>query len=351
MKRSVILGVALSAMLSGFAVAEPPTIAKVGDMPTAFDDLGPAVQALKTPDGRTIHYADTGEAGFRPVLFVGGTGTSARAFGMTEFLKSMRVQLKLRLITVERNGFGDTPMTAGWGYGDYAGEVKAVLDHLGVQRFSGVAISGGGPYMAQVAALMPERLISLHVLAAATQRPPGDAVCKLTPEQLAGALRPQVQNPKIWWALPKTSPTHVIPGFSDRAYEEGARAFFIRGQMGDPAPEAAEVLRYCGPLADLSQVKAPAYVYQGTADTLVTMNDAKTWQARLPNLVAMRVYEGEGHDVQYRHWDQLLLDVAGHGDLTAVCVKGRSQALPKAQAQAALKAGAGLGVCAWSKTG
>ena len=72
------------------------------------------MQALKGPGGRTIHYADTGEAGFRPVLFVGGTGTSACAFGMTEFLKSMRVQLKLRLITVERNGFGDTALTPGW---------------------------------------------------------------------------------------------------------------------------------------------------------------------------------------------------------------------------------------------
>lgn len=350
MKRPlIVLALAASALAPSGAWAEPPTIAKVGELPSAFDDIGPAVQALKGPGGRTIHFADTGEAGFRPVLFVGGTGTSARAFGMTEFLKTMRVQLKLRLITVERNGFGDTALTPGWGYGDYAGEVKAVLDHLGVQRFSGVAISGGGPYMAQVAALMPQRVISLHLLAAATERPAGDSVCKLAPEQLAAALKPQVQNPQAWWAFPKDSPTHAIPGFADRAYEEGARTFFIRGQMGDSAPEAAEVMRYCGPLADLSQVKAPAYVYQGTADTQVGMESARTWQARLPNLAAMRVYEGEGHDVQYRHWDQLLLDAAGHGDLTAVCVKGRSQALPKAQADKALKAGASLGVCAWAK--
>lgn len=243
-----ILSLTLAAcLLASAAHAEAPSVAKIGDLPAVFDDLGVAVQTLKTADGRTVHFTDTGEPGFRPVLFMGGTGTSARAFEMTEFLKSMRKQLKLRFITVERNGFGDSPIRAGWGYADYVAEVRAVLDHLQVQRASGVAISGGGPYMAQVAAAMPERLISLHLLAAATQRPPEDAVCKLSADQLTAFMKSQVQNPKTWWGFPKDSPTHKIPGFADRAYDEGARAFYIRGQMGDPAPEVAEVMRYCGP--------------------------------------------------------------------------------------------------------
>ncbi len=346
-----ILSLTLAACLlaTTAAHAEPPTVAKVGDLPLAFDDLGVAVQTLKTADGRTIHYTDTGEVGFRPVLFMGGTGTSARAFEMTEFLKSMRKQLKLRFITVERNGFGDSPMIAGWSYGDYVAEVRAVLDHLNVQRMSGVAISGGGPYMAQVAAAMPERFISLHLLAAATQRLAGDPICKYTAEQITAVIKPQAQNPKTWWGFPKDSPTHQILGFTDRAFDEGARAFYIRGQMGDPAPEVAEVMRYCGPAPDLSAVKAPAFIYQGSADKQVTADTAERWKAQLPNVVEMRLYPGEGHDVQYRHWDQLLLDVAGQSQLTAVCASGRSRAVPKAQAEQMLKAGATLGVCAWTK--
>jgi pimeloyl-ACP methyl ester carboxylesterase len=345
-----ILSLTLAAcLLASAAHAEAPSVAKVGDLPAVFDDLGVAVQTLKSADGRTVHFTDTGEPGFRPVLFMGGTGTSARAFEMTEFLKSMRKQLKLRFITVERNGFGDSPITAGWGYADYVAEVRAVLDHLQVQRAAGVAISGGGPYMAQVAAAMPERLISLHLLAAATQRPPEDAVCKLSADQLTAFMKSQVQNPKTWWGFPKDSPTHKIPGFADRAYDEGARAFYIRGQMGDPAPEVAEVMRYCGPSPDLSAVKAPAFIYQGTADALVTVETAERWKAQLPNVVEMRLYPGEGHDVQYRHWDQLLLDVAGHAELTVLCASGRSLAVPKAQAERKLKAGATLGVCAWAK--
>jgi non-heme chloroperoxidase len=51
--------------------------------------------------------------------------------------------------------------------------------------------------------------------------------------------------------------------------------------------------------------------------------------------------------VQYRHWDQLLLDVTGHAELTLLCADGKSQALPDADAQALLAKGATLGICAW----
>jgi hypothetical protein len=30
-------------------------------------------------------------------------------------------------------------------------------------------------------------------------------------------------------------------------------------------------------------------------------------------VAALRGYRGEGHDVQYRHWEQILLDIAGLG--------------------------------------
>jgi pimeloyl-ACP methyl ester carboxylesterase len=343
-------GLALLALIAwaGLAqAAEPPTVSRIGAIQDRFDPIGPGVQSLNLPNGRVVHYVDTGEPGFRPVLFVGGTGTSARALEMTEFLQTLRRQLKLRLITVERNGFGDTAFTPGWTYADYAGEVRAVLDHLGVSRFAGLAISGGGPYLAQVAGAMPERLISVHMLAAATQRPASDPICKAPAAALAAMVKPSVQNPQSWWAFPANSPTRRIPGFADRAYDEGARAFFIRGQMGDPAPQAAELQRYCGPLADLAAVKAPAFIYQGTADPLVTMQSADYWRSHFPNVARARIYPGEAHDIQYRHWDQVLIDLSGHPELTVVCASGRSQAVPQATGERRLKAGATLGMCAW----
>jgi hypothetical protein len=119
--------------------------------------------------------------------------------------------------------------------------------------------------------------------------------------------------------------------------------------MGDPAPQAAEIQRYCGPIADLAAVNAPAFIYQGTADPLVTMQSAGFWRAHFPNVARMRVYPGEGHDIQYRHWDQVLIDVSGHPELTVLCIGHRSQAVLESKAGALVKAGATAGICAWRK--
>jgi pimeloyl-ACP methyl ester carboxylesterase len=345
--RRLMIAFLLAATVAQPATAKPPATLAVPTLPDRFDDFGPAVQALTLPSGRVVHFSDSGDLGGRTVLFIGGTGTSARASGMTDFLKSLRVALKLRFITVERNGFGDTAYQPGWTYADYAGEVRAVLDRLGVRRFAGVAISGGGPYMAAVAGALPDRVISLHMLATAATNPQGKQ-CGVPLPALAQALRAQVQNPQAWWAFPATSPTHRIPGFADRAFEEGARTFFIRGQMGDPLPEAAEMQRFCGPAPDVSAVKAPVHIFQGGADPLVTLDQAEYWHSHFPDVVAFRVYPGEAHDVQSRHWDQVLIELAGISGKSVVCQGGHSMALLDSAAKAALAKGASLGLCAWT---
>ncbi len=94
--------------------------------------------------------------------------------------------------------------------------------------------------------------------------------------------------------------------------------------------------------ADLRGCAAPAYLYWGTGDDLVPPVHAQRWQHALVNVAALRRYEGEGHDVQYRHWDQILLDAAGHGARTLVCADGRASLV------ADVEPGATLGLCAWS---
>jgi non-heme chloroperoxidase len=70
--------------------------------------------------------------------------------------------------------------------------------------------------------------------------------------------------------------------------------------------------------------------------------------AALPNVVKASVYPDEGHTVQYRHWDQILADMAGYGDYTVACVNGKTKLLPNKQASDATAHGATLGICAWA---
>lgn len=310
-----------------------------------FDPMGPPVQSMAGPGQRIVHFADTGEIGWRPVLFVGGTGTSARAFLMTGFFETLRRQLHLRMISVERNGFGDTAYDPSWTYADYAAQVRAVTDHLGIRKFAIIAISGGGPYAAHIAAAMPERLISVHMAAALANVRSGELdVCQKPLSDVAKGIALTVSNPESWWAFPPSSPTHAIPGFGERAADEGARTFFIRGQMGNATPEAAEMQRYCdGTLPDLIKVKVPLFTYYGTADPLVVPANGAWWRTHFGGPSTERNYPGEGHDVQYRHWDQILLDLAGFGDRTAVCRNGRSMAVRGRLLKQELP-----GLCAWS---
>ncbi|MDI3404464.1 alpha/beta fold hydrolase [Streptomyces cavernicola] len=331
---------------SGPVVADAPRLPEVQD---EFDSLGPDVHAAKLPSGRTAHYTDAGPRDGRPVLFIGGTGTSARAQHMTDFFASTRDSMGLRLISVERNGFGDTEFDPALGKADFVSDALAVLDRLDVEKVSVIAISGGGPYAAELAARAPERVRALHLAAALPPYGAKPEYCALSDEALADALGPVVKDPRKWWAMPDDSPAKSIPGFADTAYEEGARTFNQRGQQGDVAPQVHEQRLYCDrPGPDLSGLKAPAFLYAGEKDTTVPPSTLDAWRAALPGEEVVRRYADTGHDVQYRHWDQILADLAGHGDRTVVCRESDSELLPAREADRLVEEGeATLGSCAW----
>ncbi|MGY0491704.1 alpha/beta fold hydrolase [Streptomyces sp. WG-D5] len=350
------LAAATLTLLTGIAIgttttvsANPPAEPKVQNR---FDSLGADVRAAKLPSGRTAHYTDSGPATGTPVLYIGGTGTSARAVHMTDFMRTTRQDLGLRMITVERNGFGDTDYDPKLGKADYAEDALAVLDELGVKKFKVIAISGGGPYAAEIAAKAPDRVSALHLAAALPPYGTKPAYCGLSDEQLTDAVKDQIKDPRVWWAFPDDSPVKSIPGFADTAYEEGARTYYQRGQLADPAPQVHEQRLYCDrPGPDLSKLTAPVFLYHGDKDTTVPASTLKAWRDNLPDAakVRTRTYADTGHDVQYRHWDQILVDLAGRSDRTVVCHDKRTRALPATEADALVaKKRATLGSCAWN---
>ncbi|MFJ9411414.1 alpha/beta fold hydrolase [Streptomyces sp. NPDC101393] len=362
MKRSVRIAfatsaAALAAMLlggsvTGAAASAPPAAgAQRPRIQDDFDSLGPQVKAARLDSGRTAHYTDAGPRNGRPVLFIGGTGTSARAAHMTDFFRSTRESLGLRLISVERNGFGDTEYDPKLGAADFAEDAWQVLDRLGVGKVTVVAISGGGPYAAELAARAPTRVRALHLAAALPPYGARPDYCGLSDSALAKELRGQIADPRKWWAFPDDSPTKKIPGFADTAFEDGARTYNQRGQKADPAPQVHEQKLYCKrPGPDLSALTAPVYLYSGKKDTTVPPSTLATWKAQLPGKPVVRSYADSGHDVQYRHWDQILADLAGYGDRTVVCRDGHSGMVPAQVARRMLAdRRVTLGSCAWQK--
>lgn len=320
---------------------------------TDFDHIGAEVHEL-THQGRTSYYIDEGKPNQRAVVFIGGASTSLEAFQLTEFARSTREKLGIRIISVERNGLGASKLDMSLGYDDYDNEVLAVLRHLGVRNFSIMAISGGGAYAAHLAAAVPRRVISLHAAAAVssslpTRTPPTN--CALTLQERNALNEKWKRDPMAWWAVPG-SPVLKVPGWQATAYLDAVRAFFLGGQMEDASAMSLPGILNCSPgaVVDPKRITAPTYLYWGGSDTSVPVSVMHQWQQALPNVVKATVYPNEGHTVQYRHWDQILADMAGYGDRTVICKNGRQTVLlPDAQAQSLLRKGATLGLCAWAK--
>ncbi|MCY0905870.1 alpha/beta hydrolase [Arthrobacter sp. H14-L1] len=327
------------------AVARVPAAQATAEHVTAvhqqgFDSLGPTVHSTVVASGREVNFIDEGDAGWQPLLFLGGAGTTVRAFGLLEFARSLREQLQVRVLSVERNGLGQTPFNPTVGFAEYSADVWSLLDSLGIDKVSVVAISGGGPYAAQLAAAHPGRVRSLHLACAFSEYLDGPGA--------RYDVAAVAADPVAWWKFPADSPVHRIPGFDDSVVEEATRGVFARGR--DVAPEGlvqAFDLYSTVPLPELGAVHAPAFLYWGRADSTVPLAHLKTWRSALPNVIEERIYDGEGHDVQYRHWDQILADVAHLGGVLVVNDGGNTILATPGRAQEILDSGGSLGLAAW----
>ena len=70
------------------------------------------------------------------------------------------------------------------------------------------------------------------------------------------------------------------------------------------------------------------------------------WVEAYPNAnVRVRTYPDGGHDVQYRHLDQILLDMAGMGDQILVCEEG-AEKMVSSETVPGRDPGT-IGLCAW----
>jgi pimeloyl-ACP methyl ester carboxylesterase len=113
-------------------------------------------------DGRTLEYADLGEASGTPVLFFPGTpGTAGQGVVLADAVREHRI----RLVAVSRPGYGAST-TSPPGLSSVAADACELADELGVERFAVLGASGGGPFALAVAAAAPHRVTCVAVHAA-----------------------------------------------------------------------------------------------------------------------------------------------------------------------------------------
>ena len=114
----------------------------------------PPTGVARTSDGRDLAFCEWGSPAGFPVFYLHGTPGS-RYF---RHVGGMYERIGLRVITFDRPGYGMSTRLPGRTVAQGGSDVAAVADHLGLDRFSIVGESGGGPYALAAAAAMPDRV-------------------------------------------------------------------------------------------------------------------------------------------------------------------------------------------------
>lgn len=115
---------------------------------------------VRLADGRTVEYVAIGDPAGPPVLLMHGTPSTG---GVAQVLADQAQRAGVHLIAPSRPGYaGSTPHTPG--LTGAAEDMLEFADLLGIDRFTAMGVSGGGPYALALAAVAPERLVhvALH---------------------------------------------------------------------------------------------------------------------------------------------------------------------------------------------
>jgi pimeloyl-ACP methyl ester carboxylesterase len=121
-------------------------------------------QGCTLPDGRVLSYAEFGDPEGYPLMFFHGY-PSCRLEAW--FLDPIVQRKGIRLIAPDRPGFGRSTFQPNRQFIHYPSDIRALADHLKLERFAILGGSGGGPYALACANDISGRLSAVGLFASA----------------------------------------------------------------------------------------------------------------------------------------------------------------------------------------
>jgi pimeloyl-ACP methyl ester carboxylesterase len=189
---------------------------------------------------------------------------------------------------------------------DMANDAFGLLDHLGVEQAHVVGASMGGMIAQTMAAMHPERVLSLASIMSTTgNRWVGQPHVKLYPLFLTRAPT----DPAAYRArINKIFAAIGSPGFErdPRELEQLVDESLARGH--DPAGGARQLgaITASGDrTSEVAKITAPTVVIHGTSDVLIRPSGAKA-TARAIEGAKLVMIEGMGHDLPRGAWPQII---------------------------------------------
>jgi pimeloyl-ACP methyl ester carboxylesterase len=265
-------------------------------------------QTIRLSDGRPVGFADYGPPVATAVLWChGGPGSRLEP----AYLQSEAVAAGLRIVGIDRPGYGLSPPQSGRTIADWVPEALAVADHLGINTFVTVGTSTGGAYALALAALAPDRVLGLVACCAVTDMrwPAGRATMSAphahavwdAPDRaaaLAAAVDAHGENGSkmLNGGMNSALAPSDIAVFQDPAWmKEAMSAFpsmFTYGLEGYTDDRLADGVGWTS--FDIALIRCPVTVLHGGADRIVDPIHAQHTAAIVPNATLL-VLDDLGH--------------------------------------------------------
>jgi pimeloyl-ACP methyl ester carboxylesterase len=267
---------------------------------------------VETEDGRTLDVRVQGPEDGTAFVFQHGTPMSAVTFAPFVDLAAER---GLRTVTYSRPGYGGSTRHEGRSVADAAGDVAAIADELGADRFLTAGWSGGGPHALATAALLPERVLAAATLAGVgpSDAPDLDFLAGMAPENVEefglamhdhdGLLAFVRRGAADMLEATPEQVADVLGGLAppvDRAVLTGAFAEFFAESDREAFREGVwgwydDDLAFVRPWGfDLDGIRMPVDVWQGTLDAMVPAQHGPWLVEHLPT-ARPHLLDGEGH--------------------------------------------------------
>ncbi|MBN2550308.1 MAG: alpha/beta hydrolase [Anaerolineales bacterium] len=280
---------------------------------------------ITLPDGRRLGYEEYGDPQGRPLLLFHGQPGNRLFRHPSEALTAM---LGVRLITIDRPGYGLSDFQPGRKLLDWPGDVAALADALEIDRFALLGFSAGAPYALACACLIPECLTRVGLVNPA---PPMHlpeihrrASGSLRTNYLLAHYAPPLLKAsfRLFWWFSRQDPEAFIKMALEQS-PPADRRVLLRPEVNALLEEVwRENLRFAprGYVQDvqilmgdwgfaLAEVQKEVHLWQGETDENTPLEWARYIAKQLPHCKTT-YYPEEGHFALFSHWEEILIELA-----------------------------------------
>jgi len=253
-------------------------------------------------DGRKLGYATQGDVAGFPIFGLHGTPGSRIWFTEED---DVLQKLNVRLITTDRPGYGVSDLQPDRKIKDYAQDIAQLADHLGIDKFSVMGISGGGIFAATCAHELPNRVIKAGLISTTNEfekgHPPKEMnhenrtvfnLARRIPWLLKVILWQQKKildrHPDKYIIGVRNNVGHLCKADQEMMQQEGMAETLLvhlrealRQGIEGIVSEAKLVTGKWG--FDTANIRVPVEVWHGTADTMAPIEPIEQLATKIPH--------------------------------------------------------------------